>query len=403
MISAGATKMARPPAAIAAIALIAAIYGWALFATSFRYPGMIGPNYNTPGTDFMVFHSGLATALRGDMPLLFDGHRFTAFLNSRYHDVLSMPLEYRPWVYPPSFLLLILPLAPLGSFLAALLVFEAATALALGAALVVGAQNRQAAWRLAAACLVAPVASVTVLWGQTSFLIAALLVGGTRLVARRPILGGCVLGLLSVKPQHALMVPAMLLALRSWRAIAAAGISAGALALGSCVVFGAGMWRDWADAARHYATDAQPWDSSFRTCLSMLGASPAVAGGLEATAILLCFALVYAIYRLPVRAPVRLAVLLAAGNLAAPHAGNYDMLVLVIAAGLVLADQVRVHSTLAWTMGLCIWLLPLVGQPIISPLARFAPLLIVTLLIWLVREGLQPSPGLGEPLTSTAT
>jgi hypothetical protein len=35
---------------------------------------------------------------------------------------------------------------------------------------------------------------------------------------------------------------------------------------------------------------------------------------------------------------------------------------------------------LFWTLGLCVWLLPLLSQPAISPVARFAPLLTLVLL-----------------------
>ncbi len=44
----------RPPAPIAALALLAALYEWTLFASTFSHPGVIGPNYNTPGTDWTV-------------------------------------------------------------------------------------------------------------------------------------------------------------------------------------------------------------------------------------------------------------------------------------------------------------------------------------------------------------
>ena len=54
--------------------------------------------------------------LDGNAPLIFDGDRFTDFLNTNFAGWLSKPLESRPWAYPPSFLLILLPLAPLGFF-----------------------------------------------------------------------------------------------------------------------------------------------------------------------------------------------------------------------------------------------------------------------------------------------
>ena len=60
-------------------------------------------------------------------------------------------------------------------------------------------------------------------------------------------------------------------------------------------------------------------------------------------------------------------------------------MLLVLAAGLVLSDETWPKQPLAWTLGLVLWLLPFLGQPLISPVARLAPLLIAVLLVWLCR------------------
>ena len=312
--------------------LLASLYAWTIFATSFHHPGAIGPNYNTPGTDYMVFHAGVRTALRRDWALLFDADRFTAFLNAQYHARLTLPLAYRPFVYPPSFLILLLPFAAPG-FLGSYLLFQATTAAGLAAALCAGATRRLPALALAAAALASPAASVNMLWGQGAFLTAALLVGGTRLLARHPIASGLVLGLLSVKPQHALLVPVMLLALRAWPTLLAAAASAAALAASSVVLFGTEPWRLWATAARHMAGDVPLWDNSVHTCAILLGARPLLANALMAAAWIGGALAVYASNRGVRPAAIRLAILLAASNLAAPHTGPYDTLLLVIAAG----------------------------------------------------------------------
>jgi hypothetical protein len=39
---------------------------------------------------------------------------------------------------------------------------------------------------------------------------------------------------------------------------------------------------------------------------------------------------------------------------------------------------------------LVIWLLPLYGQPLMSPVARLAPLLTIALITWLMRQPRQP-------------
>ncbi len=365
--------------------LLSALYGWAIFATSFHHPGAIGPDYNTPGTDFMVFHGGIAVALKHDLRLLFDADGFTNYLNQRYHDRLTTPLAFRPWIYPPSFLLLLLPIAIL-PFLPALLLFQAVTAALLACALYAGRGRWPGAAWLALLVLVSPAASVTVLWGQAAFVTCAALVGGFRLLPRHGVLAGMVLGVLSVKPQHALLVPVALVALRAWPALISAAVTAIALVVLSAAIFGADIWIDWIAAAGHFATIDVVWDSSLHTCLMFLGASRPVIFIAELAALAGGAVLVYAVFRRELSETVRLAVLLAAGNLAAPHTGPYDTLMLLLAVGLVLLDPRRVQPLLAWVLGLCLWMLPFVGQPVISPPARLAPLLTLALIVWLVRQ-----------------
>jgi hypothetical protein len=374
-----------PPKIIQIPVILSALYGWLIFATSFNHPGAIGPDYNTPGTDFMVFHGGIATALKHDLRLLFDADGFTNYLNQRYHDRLTTPLAFRPWIYPPSFLLLLLPIATL-PFLPALLLFQAVTAGLLACALCAGRGRWPGAGWLAALVLLSPAASVTVLWGQAAFLTCALLVAGFRLLPRHGVLAGMVLGLLSVKPQHALLVPFALVALRAWPTLLAAALTAMVLVALSAAVFGADIWRDWLAAAGHFATIDVVWDSSLHTCLMFLGASRPVIFMAELVALAGGAVLVYVVFRRERSEPVRLAVVLAAGNLAAPHTGPYDTMMLLLAGGLVLLDPRRIQPLLAWTLGLCLWMLPFIGQPLMSPPARLAPLLTLALIVWLVRQ-----------------
>src|SRR6266481_2007365 len=95
-------------------ALIASLYGWAVLVSTFIRPGSIGLNHIAPGTDWMVFYGAVRSALAGHLQLIMNGDDFTAYLNRSFADWLSVPLEFRPWFYPPSFLVLLLPFAPLG-------------------------------------------------------------------------------------------------------------------------------------------------------------------------------------------------------------------------------------------------------------------------------------------------
>jgi hypothetical protein len=70
---------------------------------------------------------------------------------------------------------------------------------------------------LTAAALVAPTTTITAVAGQAGFLCAALLVGGFRLAAGRPIAAGILFGLATYKPQMGILVPVALISARLWR------------------------------------------------------------------------------------------------------------------------------------------------------------------------------------------
>lgn len=52
----------------------------------------------------------------------------------------------------------------------------------------------------------APVTIITLLYGQNGLLVSALVVGGMRLMGQRPIVGGVLLGLATIKPQISVLI-----------------------------------------------------------------------------------------------------------------------------------------------------------------------------------------------------
>lgn len=148
-----------------------------------------------------------------------------------------------PFAYPPSFLLVIWPLALLGRN--ASYVIWVLTTLACYLA-VVG----HGPWRRTIVLLVllAPATALTVSAGQNGFLTAALMIGGCRLLDRRPVFAGILFGLLSCKPQLGVLIPVALLAARQWRAIAAAAVTVLASVAASAAAFGWTMWAHWVSA-----------------------------------------------------------------------------------------------------------------------------------------------------------
>jgi Glycosyltransferase family 87 len=366
----------------------AGLYGWAAFALAFDHDGLIAPRVNAPGVDFMVFWAAARAAIGHDIALVYDGARFTAALNADFASWLTAPLPFHPWIYPPSFLLAVLPLGLL-PFAPAYAAFMAVTFAALACALLAG-EGGYRRGLLAGALALAPASALAATAGQTAFLTAALLVGGFRLAPARPVLGGAVLGVLACKPQLALMAPVALAASRQWRALLAAGATALALAAASAAVFGAEAWRAWFaivldpanDVHRRWTALSLEWGESVLTAARLLGAEPAVAAAAQAAAFLVAAWCVVRVFRRRGAPEARLGVLLAASVLASPHVAGYDLLPLALGAALyfsrAVAEEVRGGDV---ALVLAAFLAPLFGPPILSPLGFAAPLVLFVFVV----------------------
>jgi len=379
---------------ILAVAALAAIYEWLVFATTFVRPGLIGINYNAVGSDWIVFHGAARAWLEGRLPMIWDGDRFTAYLNHSYGWWLTSRLSFRPWVYPPSYLLLLVPFGRLG-LLTSYALFQGLTAAALVSSVVVGARgDRRMAWSIALCAVLSPAAAVNAVCGQNALLVAALLVAGVRLAPRRPLLAGVVLGILTIKPQFALMAPIALVAGRHWRALGAAAGASLLLALVSGAVFGSDAWIAWiheavaggAAPSAKWVEYGRMWGHSVWTCAVLLGAPSPVASALQLLAALLAAAAVAVAFGARFSEPSRIAVLLVASCLAAPHWSPYDAVLLAL-AGLYWLTHLEDTGAAAWPwiLGLLLWMVPLFSPPVLVPVARLTPLLLVAFLVVLIR------------------
>lgn len=379
-------------------ALIASLYGWAVLVSTVVHPGLVGLNHIALGTDWMVFYGAIRSALDHNLSLVMNGNDFTTYLNRSMAGWLTAPLAFRPWFYPPSFLIFLLPFAPLG-FAASYFAFQFLSGGLLAMALGKGADNSASARYVAAGVLVSPAATINFIDGQCAFLIAALIVIGVRSMERRPILAGIVLGLLTVKPQFCLLVPVALLALGQWRSLLGAACSAFALAAASAIIFGLDIWTWWVPQAIDNLVSPDPkwlaygriWGHSVWACAVLLGFPQKAASILQLVAVAASAVATFLAFRSSLDRDKKLAVLLAATILAAPHSGPYDATLLVVAVGLWLAANADAPRLRDWILGLGIWMVPLLSPAVYVPAGRFSPLLTVALIGLILCERRQPT------------
>ncbi len=283
------------------------------------------------GRDFIVFWAAGGLALDGQVREIFDLASFHALQKER----LGLPVPVYPWLYPPHFLLYLLPLGLL-PYLWAYLAWTGGTF----------AGYLWAGWRVLGRdpwvvplLILAPTTYATVLLGQNGFLTAALLAGGLALLDRRPVLAGILFGLLAFKPHLGMLLPVALIAAGHWRSFASAAATVALLAAVSLVAFGIEAWQDFltlaaANSARHLAGGdglfmkivISPYMAS-----RVLGLDPALGAVLQAGATAFAGWAVWLVFRRPCGASLRIAVVLAATLLASPYGYHYDLPLVTLA------------------------------------------------------------------------
>ena len=316
----------------------------------------IGPRHPVLFPDFLVFDAAVRAWRDGKLALVYDIDAFSAFQNAGLH--------FRPFLYPPIWLLMLLPLGALAVGKAYAL-FMAATA-----AIATMLEGRRD-WPGWLAIVASPAAAWVVLSGQNTFLSLGLFYGGLHLLDRAPVAAGILLGLLAYKPQIWILVPLALLAARQWKALAATLATVAALALASLGLFGLEFWRGFIAAARAASTTPaaelmfQQMHVQMTTLLAaarMAGLSPIFAGVVQLAGSLLAIAAVWFTFRLRGPGPAQTAVLATATFLVSPYTLNYDLLLLMPAVVVLY----RIGAARAFLPGerilhLLIWLLPTLG------------------------------------------
>jgi hypothetical protein len=325
---------------------------------------LIGPRQDVLYPDFLVFHAAAHAWAEGKASLIYDIKAFTHLQNVLYADRFGGYVDFRPFLYPPTWLLLLLPLGWLAAS-GAYALFMAATA-ALAALL----EGRHDPWGWLAV-MTSPAAVWTVLAGQNTFLSLALFYGGLRLLERAPAAAGILLGVLAYKPQVWLLIPLALLAARQWKALAWTGLTVAVLSLASLGLFGLDLWHSFVDSTRQAVSPAVADRMFHQMYMQMttlmaagriLGLPSGVAGAIQLAGAVLAVVAVWVAFRRYEGSDARTAVLASATFLVSPYTLNYDLLLLMPAAVALFrrgaADGFLPAERLVY---FALWLLPTLG------------------------------------------
>jgi arabinofuranan 3-O-arabinosyltransferase len=327
-------------------------------------------------------------ALRGEIASIFIPAEFVklqqAFVGTGHTVFLT-------WPYPPSYFLLLAPLAML-PYVTAYLTWEAATLVGF-VAVVYLIVRRQPVIALA---LASPFTAWNFLFGQNGFLTGSLIGAALLALERQPVLAGVFIGCLTCKPQLGVLFPVALAAGKQWRAFASAAISAVLLAGLSAAAFGIGPWE--AFPRELLAQTGLCLDStSGMLCVfqSVYGLIRFLHGDARlawlAQGIATCgvTAIVWFIWRSPVRFALKAATLSAGVLVVTPYALAYDLAAIAIPVAFLAKDQLSrgllrgEQTTLLALFAASFCALSL------SKWAQTGALILLTLLALILRRGLR--------------
>jgi alpha-1,2-mannosyltransferase len=365
-----------------------AVVGWIALSND-----LVDRNGKPIGTDFSSFHAAGALALEGRAA---DAYNM-ALHHAREQQLFGPDTPFYSWLYPPSFFLVAAPLALL-PYALALAAWQGLTfafyLVVIGAILRPARQQHDAIGRLWLPVAVAfPAVFINLGHGQNGFLSAALL--GAALVAlpRRPLVAGVLFGLLSYKPQFALVIPLALVAARQWRTVFSAGVTVIVLAGASAALFGVDAWTAFfASTEISRKMLLEEGNVGFEKLQSTFAAIRLWGGGVTpaymaqtAVSVLTIAATAWIWYTSRDHA-IKAALLIAATALASPHVLDYDLMLLAPALAFFVAARADARfgdyeiSLLAF-----VWIAPLLSRSIAGvsyiPLGLFAELAFCALVL----------------------
>lgn len=321
--------------------------------------GAVDPLGKPLSYDFLAFYAASDLILGGDIQGLYDARAFQA----RQREIIPQQNSILVWSYPPTYALIIAPLALLPYF-SAFLVWTLAT---FAAFLVVIHRilPSKAALLVAAAY---PATFWNMTHGQNGFLIAALMGAGLLALERRPKLAGLFIGLLTFKPQFGVLIPVAFVCARRWVTIAAAGVAAIALVGAATLVTGIDGWRLTHAAMSRIMTAVELGLLAPERIISVFAAVRTLGIGIEAAyAIQIASGLVAALVIAKSwlgRAPhaAKAAVLIAGAPLATPYGFDYDLQIVAVAMAFLVKDALE-RGWLAYERGVLVfaWLAPLLA------------------------------------------
>lgn len=313
------------------------------------------------GIDYACFYTTGTMVSDGQIAQIYDLRAHHAALEH----LLGTVDYFLEWVYPPSFLIAVVPFSFL-PYPVSLALWLLITFLPAGfAAYVLSGRNRTAPLLF----LAFPGSFLNIRWGQNGFLSAALLGFGVYFAESNPLLAGLMFGFLTYKPQLAIIPFLILLLMRKWKTFGWSAVFAAALAALSGFLFGAQTWMDFFTSSLYnasilgQATEGATWGIP---TLTVLLRSFGLQGWLLNAVLILTAALsvlgCVRVWMQTQRVSLRLLSMALCVFLSLPYVSLYDFAIFGIPVVMLLLEKQKQPLESFHPLALAaLWILPLLG------------------------------------------
>ncbi len=312
-----------------------------VFATAYvkiLSPAFEDAAHRPVASDFVPFWSGARLAVRGHPATVYDLKTIQAEENTG----ASVPDgDVFLYQYPPTWLLLCLPLGLL-PYLLALPLF-----LGLGTLALVYGLRRLLTQDVALATMLAfPGIVINAIIGQNGFVTASCFCAALLALETRPALAGLCLGLFAAKPHLAVCVPFALAAARRWSAFWFCALMSASLCLLSWIVLGTATWSAfldtlWLSRAVLQSPVTGPKVITVYEAVRLLHGGVTVAAASQAAAAAIAIAVVVRVTARRPGAGAEISVIVAACILCTPYAMDYDLVCLAVPMAWLAGEALR--------------------------------------------------------------
>ena len=319
------------------------------------------------GVDFAVYYTAGQMVTTGNLDNIYNVQEHHAALE----EVLNRKIPFNlSWVYPPTFLLAIVPFSYFSYYLALALWLIITFTLAVYSVYLTLPNHKSIALLICGF----PGVLMNLRWGQNGFLNTAILGFGIYFVESNPIMSGLMFGLMTYKPQLAFFPLLFLLLTKKWKVLRWAILFSTITALASVIIFGYSIWINFINVFVHTSSAllTSVWETTAAIQPTLYSAFRI--WGLKGYALqitMLIIAIIATLCLLWVwkktnRFSIKGSVLIIGIFLTMPYYVQYDLMVLSIPLVLIAYDFLEYgYRPCELLILITLWLLPLVNWPFV--------------------------------------